>query len=122
MGQVKKALHDAECNGHVHPALLLSLRAFLANHDATAEPTSDPLPDPTPRSANQPTLPKQLLQPQAQTVYGLYANGCLLALYQHKVTAEYECWVSRVGEEVSHAETLTCYEVQPIPMYTHIAK
>ena len=109
MGQVKKALLDAECNGHIHPVIAQTLRAF--------RPYQTELEEQQPNHEQQ-----QLSQPQVQTVYGLYANGSLLGIYQHKATAEYECWVSRVGEEVSHAETLTCYEVQPIPMYTHITK
>lgn len=116
MGQVKKALLDAECSGYIHPVIAQTLRAFRPYQTELEEQQPD-------HEQQQPNHEQQQLsQPQVQTVYGLYANGCLLAVYQHKTTAEYECWVSRVGEEVSHAETLTQYEVQPIPMHTHITE
>lgn len=91
MGSVKKALMEAECNGHVHPLFAQALRAF--------------------QPAVNPYIPT--------TIYGLYANGMLVTTYLHKDTAEYECWVSRMGEEVTHAETPTQYEVRPLPMHTH---
>lgn len=94
MGYVKKALMEAECNGHVHPIIAQALGAFQSK-------------------AGQ-------VNPYAPTtIYGLYANGMLVTTYLHKDTAEYECWVSRMGEEVTHAETPTQYEVRPLPMHTH---
>lgn len=105
MGRVKKALMEAECNGHVHPLIAQMLCAFQpqpsqpATHTIATADTSNPY---------KPT-----------TIYGLYANGVLVTTYLHKDTAEYECWVSRMGEEVSHAETPTDYTVQPLPMHTH---
>lgn len=111
MGQVKKALLEAECNGHIHPVIAQTLRAFRPYQTELDGQSTQP-------ADQQP----QLSQPHTQTVYGLYANGCLLTLYQHKSTAEYECWVSRVGEEVSYAETPTQYEVRPLTMLTHIAE
>lgn len=98
MGSVKKALMEAECNAHIHPIFLPFLTQAL--------------------SAMQPTSGR--VNPYAPTtIYGLYTNGILTATYLHKDTAEYECWVSRMGEEVSHAETPAQYEVRPLPMHTH---
>ena len=99
MGQVKKALMEAECNGHIHPLF----QPFLTDALSALQPRLDPK-----RNPYKPT-----------TIYGLYANGVLVTTYLHKDTAEYECWVSRMGEEVSHAETPTDYTVQPLPMHTH---
>lgn len=108
MGQVKKALMEAECNGHVHPLIAQMLCAFQppagqpqpAKHTIASADTANPY---------KPT-----------TIYGLYANGVLIATYLHKDTADYECWVSRMGEEVAMAETPTEYSIQPLPMHTHL--
>lgn len=103
MGYVKKALMEAECNGHVHPLIAQMLCAF--------QPKSTQRQITVPADTSNPYVPT--------TIYGLYANGILVTTYLHKDTAEYECWVSRMGEEVSHAETPTQYEVHPLPMHTH---
>lgn len=105
MGQVKKALMEAECNGHIHPLFAQMLCAFRPQPSQPATHTISSA------SETNPYAPT--------TIYGLYANGVLLTTYLHKDTAEYECWVSRMGEEVSHAETPTDYEVRPLPMHTH---
>lgn len=95
MGYVKKALMEAECNAHLHPLFAHALSAF--------QPRLDPRDNPY----------------KPATIYGLYANGVLMTTYLHKDTAEYECWVSRMGEEVSMAETPTQYDIRPLPMHTH---
>lgn len=108
MGQVKKALMEAECNGHVHPLIAQMLCAFQPQVSQLQRPAKHTI---SPASETNPYAPT--------TIYGLYINGILSTTYLHKDTAEYECWVSRMGEEVSHAETPNEYTVQPIPMHTH---
>lgn len=68
MGSIKKALMEAECNGHVHPVL----QPFLTQALRAMQPA--------------PACPQE-----TATIYGLYANGILLTTYLHKATAEYEC-------------------------------
>lgn len=97
MGQIKQALTDAEYKAQqqqLHP-----LFADILNKFAAQQPTPDPY---------EPT-----------TIYGLYANGILLTTYLHKDSAERDCWVSRMGEEVISVETPTQYEVRELTMYTH---
>jgi hypothetical protein len=105
MGQVKKALMDmeAECNGHVHPLFAQMLSAF--------QPIQQRQPTISPASETNPYEPT--------TIYGLYVNGILACTYLHKDTAEYECWVSRIGEEISGADAVNQYTVAPLPMHTH---
>jgi hypothetical protein len=91
MGQIKQALIEAECNAHAHP-----LFADILNKFAETQ-----------------------AQPDTTTIYGVYANGILLSLYQRKDTAEYECWISRMGEEITMPETPTHYDVRPLTMHTH---
>jgi len=100
MGQIKKALMEWESNGHVHPIFA----ELIAHFQAQAQP------DPQP--TNSPTR-------ETSTVYGLYGNGLLIALYQHKDAAEYDRWVSQVGEEMSQPECPTVYYVSALPMHTH---
>lgn len=95
MGQIKQLLMEAECNAHLHPLFAQALSAL--------QPTQ--------------AQPEQSYEPT--TIYGLYANGVLLTTYLHKDTAEYDCWVSRMGEEVTHAETPTHYDVRELSMHTH---
>jgi hypothetical protein len=78
MGAVKSvytALLEAEANGHLHPTIAQAIRAM------------QPPPAPTDVS---PT-------PETTTVYALYTDGVLLDLYMHKETAEYECFLCRMG-------------------------
>lgn len=102
MGQIKQALIDAECNAHVHPLFADILNKFAEIH---AQPDTAPT--------------ETQAQPDTTTIYGVYANGILLSLYQHKDTAEYECWISRMGEELTMPETPTHYDVRPLTMHTH---
>lgn len=105
MSRIKQALLEAECNGHVHPLFAQLLCAFQPAQRQQPQPTISPA------SETNPYTPT--------TIYGLYVNGLLVATYLHKDTAEYECWVSRMGEEVTCPETPNQYTVAPLPMHTH---
>lgn len=99
MGQIKKALMETECNAHIYNAHIHPLFADILNKFVAQQLNPDP---------DKPT-----------TIYGIYANGILLATYLHKDSADYDCWVSRMGEEVIGVETPTQYEVRELTMYTH---
>lgn len=104
MSRIKQALLEAECNGHVHPLFAQMLSAFQPKQQPTKHTIS-------PASETNPYEPT--------TIYGLYVNGILACTYLHKDTAEYECWVSRIGEEISGADAMNQYTVAPLPMHTH---
>jgi len=115
MGQVKKALMEAECNGHIHPLHPLFHPFFMQALSALQPARSQPQP------AKHTIASADTANPyKPTTIYGLYANGVLIATYLHKDTADYECWVSRMGEEVAMAETPTEYSIPPLPMHTHL--
>lgn len=103
MSRIKQELIEAECNAHIlpdiHPLFVQALSAFRPQQ---------PQPQPNVSPSDETT-----------TIYGLYANGVLTAVYQHEDTAEYECHIARTGEYMTAPETPTEYSVKPILMYTH---
>jgi len=88
MGQVKKALMEAECNAHLHPVF----QAILGNVSRQGE---------------------------TNTVYALYCNGQLDAVYLHQATADYECWLCNAAEQ-SKIDSIDQYEVKPVVFHTHL--
>lgn len=108
MGAVKSHIIEwleAEANGHIHPTIAQALRAL---QPATPEQTSavSPTPETTPTY-----------------VYALYTDGLLLGLYEHRDTAEYECYLCRMGEEqyriYDEDGDFRRYEVRQLELYTH---
>lgn len=108
MGAVKSvytALLDAEANGHLHPTIAQALSAMRPPTPAQPSDVS-----PTPE-----TMPTY--------VYGLYANGALLDIYAYRETADYECWLCRMGEEqyriYDEDGDFRRYEVRELTVHTH---
>ena len=106
MGAVKSAytaLLEAEANGHLHPTIAQAIRAMQP------PPTTQP-------SDVSPT-------PETTTVYALYMDGALLDLYTHRETAEYECYLCRMGEEqfrvYDEDGDFRRYEVRELTVHTH---
>lgn len=108
MGAVKSvytALLDAEANGHLHPTIA---QAILAMQPPPAKQASAVSPTPE-------TMPTY--------VYALYTDGTLLDLYAHRETADYECWLCRMGEEqfriYDEDGDFRRYEVRELTVHTH---
>lgn len=101
MGRIKQLLTDAECNGHIHPAMSQALSAF---QPSPAQPQPQPQ-----------TIADQL----PDTVFGVFRNGSLISVCLYKDTADYDCWLSRMGEELNRDEVLGNWYVMPIPFNTH---
>ena len=108
MGAVKTiytALLEAEANGHLHPTIAQALRAV---QPPTAKQPSDVSPTPE-------TMPTY--------VYALYTDGKLLDLYAYRETADYECWLCRMGEEqyriYDEDGDFRRYEVRELTVHTH---
>lgn len=108
MGAVKSvytALLEAEANGHLHPTIVQALRAMQ------------------PPTATQPSAVSPTAETMPTYVYGLYANGALLDLYAHRETADYECWLCRMGEEqyriYDEDGDFRRYEVRELTVHTH---
>jgi hypothetical protein len=106
MGAVKSvhtALLEAEANGHLHPTIAQAIRAM------------QPPPAVTDVSPTPETMPTY--------VYGLYANGALLDIYAYRETADYECWLCRMGEEqyrvYDEDGDFRRYEVRELTVQTH---
>lgn len=106
MGAVKSAytaLLEAEANGHLHPTIAQALRAVQP-------PTAPTDVSPTPE-----TMPTY--------VYALYANGAMLDIYAYRETADYECFLCRMGEEqfrvYDEDGDFRRYEVRELTVHTH---
>lgn len=52
-------------------------------------------------------------------VYGLFADSRLVELYSRKDTADYECYLCRMGDEATHTSRYTQYQVLPIKVCNH---
>jgi hypothetical protein len=50
-------------------------------------------------------------------VYGLFANSRLVDLYASKTTADYECYLCKMGDDAIGASTQ--YQVLPIKVFNH---
>jgi len=50
-------------------------------------------------------------------VYGLFADGRLVDLYSLKDTADYECYLCKMGDDAIGASTQ--YQVLPIKVFNH---
>jgi hypothetical protein len=50
-------------------------------------------------------------------VYGLFANSRLVDLYASKTTADYECYLCKMGDVVTGDNTQ--YEVLPVKVHNH---
>jgi hypothetical protein len=108
MGAVKSAYTawlEAEANGHIHPAIAQALRAVQP----------PPTPEPNTVSPTPETMPTY--------VYALYCNGVLLDLYKLRETADYECYLCRMGEEqyriYDEDGDFRRYEVRELEVFTH---
>lgn len=101
MGQTKKALMESESNGHVHPVFKELIAGFI-DHSLARE---------TVRQLTDKATPL--------TIYGLFIDGMLIATYSRRDTAEYECWLSRVGDECTYNETPRSYDVRELTLYRH---
>ena len=106
MGAVKSAytaLLEAEANGHLHPTIAQAIRAM------------QPPPAPTDVSPTPETMPTY--------VYALYTDGVLLDIYAYRETAEYECFLCRMGEEqfrvYDEDGDFRRYEVRELTVHTH---
>lgn len=119
MSKLKSILIEFdECEAsaqNIHPTILAALSAMRppepqpTTHDIQTKPSRDSL------------CTEQLIE-QAQTIWGLYANGVLTAVYQHKETAEYEAFVCRFYEHehgVRYPDDAYDYEVRPLALNTH---
>lgn len=108
MGAVKSvytALLDAEANGHLHPTIAQAIRAMQ------------------PPPATQPSAVSPTPETMPTYVYALYTDGTLLDLYAHRETADYECWLCRMGEEqfriYDEDGDFRRYEVRELTVHTH---
>jgi len=104
MGAVKSAYQawqDATANGHVHPTIVQSLKAFIPTHNA-----------------KESASPEQL----NTVVYLLMRGNQIVDAYKHKETAEYDLWVCRMGDEMwRHIEgdEYAEYSVVPVALHNH---
>lgn len=108
MGQTKKALMESESNGHVHPVFKELIAGFI-DHSLARETVRQLTAETTPRTTGTTPL----------TIYGMFIDGMLIATYSRRDTAEYECWLSRVGDECTYNETPRSYDVRELTLYRH---
>ena len=108
MGAVKSHIIEwleAEANGHIHPTIAQAIRAMQ------------------PPPATQPSAVSPAPETMPTYVYALYTDGLLLDLYMHRETAEYECYLCRMGEEqfrvYDEDGDFRRYEVRELTVHTH---